>query len=705
MISPYVLDRNKDKFPVHILSLFSLFFPLTFLLILFLPSTTSVRIWIFYGLASTPPFILMGAIAAYLYARLPEKSGMLYAFDLCGAALGTLMAIPGMNLLGPIKYSVLLCLFVMAVSMAVSYVEEKRFETSAVVAGILSVLLFIIVLIPGSNRVIDRLIFNRTVPGKGLFSQISGQTGKIEERRWNAISRLDVVSSTDYPSKFIYIDGQVPATMFQYDTNKVHMDRYLRHFICYAPFTYGKNEKVLSIGCGAGMDCLVGVLGGAKRITAVEVNRELIDIVRQYSLYNGGMFSLPGVTVKVAEGRSFVRSTTEKYDVILFYLAQGNPAEARGRVMLEDYLMTQEAFKDYYDHLNPGGKIAIACHNPHRTSRHLMGWAAMLRERGISLSGAVRRFALLSYPDAAYRFLLIFHRDLPDTVEMAKLRSFTDSTEANAIFLPFIWEEDKDLGGMAQGRMTKEMFIHTSPMGIDINPVSDNKPFQNNVYKGIHPGLALLIKMALISLGAIVLIPLIFLNLSGQRVRFFTWEIYFALLGIGFMVVEVVFMRRMMLYLGYPALALSVILFSILVGAGLGGMAGQRLISAGRDIKLFGVLIILAVLFSFYLFLSIGIMDTIMGKHIALRSIAAIVILLVPAFFMGMPFPFGMALASKQISGSSTWMWGINGVASVAGSVIATVVSLLYGMHMAVWGAAVIYGGAGIMFLTVLRKR
>jgi spermidine synthase len=267
----------------------------------------------------------------------------------------------------------------------------------------------------------------RSVPGKALFDEVRKGAGVIEKSRWNSLGRLDLFRRNDYPAKFFYTDAAVPATMFQYSGNREQMAAYLRRFICFAPFTCGPVEKVLSIGSGGGMDCLISRLGGAGEITAVEINGEMVKMAREEAAYNGGVLDMPGVRTVVDEGRCFVRASRDAYDLILLLLTQGNNAEAGGRVLTENYLMTQEAFGEYYDRLRPGGRLVVAVHNPHRASRYLMTWAEMLRERGVDLSGAVRRFAMLSYPDAAYRFLCVFHREILSPENGRILKAFADS--------------------------------------------------------------------------------------------------------------------------------------------------------------------------------------------------------------------------------------------------------------------------------------
>lgn len=670
-----------------LVSAYGLSMPVTFLLLTLLPSDNPLDLWLLFGACSMPPFILMGLINSRLYQSMPEKGGLLYAFDVVCAALGALASIFGMDLLGPFQYTLLL-------TLALSVVSAMVFGKKGVGAVAVGVCLFILGFSQTLRSTLDWAIMDRSVPGKALFDEIKSPGVSIERTKWTSMGRLDMVSRSDYPAKFFYTDAAVPATMFRFNDNKDETEAYLRRFVCFAPFTYGPCGKVLSIGTGGGMDCLLSGFGGAREVTAVEINGEMVRMAREEAAYNGGVFDLPGVKVVVDEGRSFVRGSREKYDIILLLLTQGNTAEAGGRVLTESYLLTKEAMGEYYDRLLPGGRLAVATHNPHRASRYLMTWAAMLSERGVDLSGSVRRFAMLSYPDAAYRFLCIFNREVVSPEDGARLKAFADSTPAEPIYIPFVLETDRDLGGMARGAVSAADFIRTSPNNINIAPVADNRPFQNDVYYGVHPGLKRLFYITLAFLAALLLLA----NFNGRpagagRGAMAAFSIYFALIGAAFMIAEVVFIRKMMLYLGRPALSLSVVLFSILLGAGLGGFLQQKLAVARKWIPLLAA----ALLLCLNLGLSEQLMDRLAPAPLLWRGPAVALLVMLPAFFMGAAFPAGLAALSLRMQNGTAWMWGINGAAAVTGSVAAMALSLSWGLEAALRFAACLYALAALL--------
>ena len=73
---------------------------------------------------------------------------------------------------------------------------------------------------------------------------------------------------------------------------------------------------MLVIGPGGGKEILTGILGEVQNITGVEVNPDFVRIVKEYSDFNGGIYTnFPNVNIKVAEGRHFIKSTRQHYNI------------------------------------------------------------------------------------------------------------------------------------------------------------------------------------------------------------------------------------------------------------------------------------------------------------------------------------------------------------------------------------------------------
>ena len=168
--------------------------------------------------------------------------------------------------------------------------------------------------------------------------------------------------------------------------------------------------------------------------------------------------------------------------------------------------------------------------------------------------------------------------------------------------------------------------------------------------------------------------------------------IYFGLLGIGFMLIEVPLIQKFTLYLGHPALAFTYVLASLLIGCGIGGYTSNtRLFN--RTIKVFYLPPLFVILINLILLWSINtIFSATTAYSLTIRIIIVSVLVMLQGFFMGMPFPRGLKLiGDSQKAEIVPVMWGINGVTSVIGSVLSVILSMSFGFTWALIAGAVVY--------------
>jgi hypothetical protein len=173
---------------------------------------------------------------------------------------------------------------------------------------------------------------------------------------------------------------------------------------------------------------------------------------------------------------------------------------------------------------------------------------------------------------------------------------------------------------------------------------------------------------------------------------------YFACLGLGFIVVEVGLLQRLILLLGKPVYALAVILSTMLLSSGCGSFFAGRFGPAHLRARLGLLLGVAAGLITVYAFFLPTVLDALLGSRFALRLTASVALVALPGFLLGMPFPSG--IRALELAGRQRlvpWVWGINGAMSVLASVTAIILAIELGYTVVFLLGAACYGLAALL--------
>jgi len=404
-----VPEREKQlRFLINTACLVSLSIPFSVVLMVIISSIDSFRATLLlYCLLLFVPFFFAGMLFSALFRTFPELSARLYGADLIGAAGGSLGIILLLDQMGGMTTSFFLGITVAASALLFAVVLLGRsLRKASIATG--SLLLTIILLIANVTGV-----FFPEVPITGLnpekemslaLTEASLQ-GTIRESRWSAFGRTDLVEFPQRPWEMkLYIDGTAGTPMYRFNGNLNAPDgevsRLREIFTGYFPFFFlspAQKNSALLIGSGGGRDILLALMGGMEHITAVEVNRDIIDIVRDYSWYNGGLTtSFSNVKVVVEEGRNFLKRQRESYDLIMLSLPVTQTSRSlEGFSLTENFLFTTESMQDYLDRLTEEGQLVIVSHDDVTTWKLLVISLAALKERGVSQEAAMNQMYLL----------------------------------------------------------------------------------------------------------------------------------------------------------------------------------------------------------------------------------------------------------------------------------------------------------------------
>ena len=252
-----------------------------------------------------------------------------------------------------------------------------------------------------------------------------------------------------------------------------------------------------------------------------------------------------------------------------------------------------------------------------------------------------------------------------------------------------------------------------------VAPVTDNAPFfffnlklgqvlrPGSLLQGmdwkVNLGVAVLGMVLVISLLAVLgflVVPLA-MGARGQKLRPVRL-LYFVAVGLGYILVEIAFIQRFVLFLGHPVYALTVVVFLLLLSSGAGSMVSRWWLAETNRIWLPLILISAGLLL--YVAILPGLLNQLVGLPFVAKLLVSAGLLLPLGFAMGMPFPTGLRTLAME-PGSEfpaqpdhegggnlvEWAWAMNAASSVLGSVVAIIIAIQFGLNATLASGAVAY--------------
>jgi hypothetical protein len=428
--------------------------------------------------------------------------------------------------------------------------------------------------------------------------------------------------------------------------------------------------------------------------------------------FSGRLYEQPGVRLVVDEGRSFLRRSDERYDLVLGTMVDTWAATAAGAFALtENNLYTREAFRDYLARLAPGGVLSLTRWYqtpPDQLLRILSLGRVVLAERGVRDPG--RHFIVVrgkqegGQPLATATVLLKAEPFTDD--EVAGAEAFAERSGFEVLYTPRT-RPDNDLARLVEAPDPEAFWDAFSS---DVSPPTDNRPF---FFQSARPSqvfsrrwsrgewrrtnLGTLVLFGVVGISALVVAlfilgPLLLARrrLAATRGRL-PFLLYFAALGAGFIVVEVVLVQKCVLFLGHPVYALTVVLFAVLLWSGIGSWLAGRVRDEDAPRALRTMLLAVAGLVVVAAFGLAPIFYALVQLPAPLRILITVLSLAPLGLALGMPMPTGLRLLAGRAPELIPWAWGVNGAASVLGSVAAIALAMRWGFDVALLTAAALY--------------
>jgi hypothetical protein len=173
---------------------------------------------------------------------------------------------------------------------------------------------------------------------------------------------------------------------------------------------------------------------------------------------------------------------------------------------------------------------------------------------------------------------------------------------------------------------------------------------------------------------------------------------YFVAIGLGYILVEIAFIQRFVLFLGHPTYALTVVVFLMLLASGAGSLISRRWLSHPLRVRIPLAIVVLAILV--YLVLLPRVLTGLVGLPFGLKLLLSGFLLAPLAFAMGMPFPSGLRALHGAGAETIEWAWAMNAASSVLGSVLAMVIAIQFGLQVTLAAGALLYAAAALLTST-----
>ena len=685
------------------------------------------------------PFFFAANLVGLVLITFRRQMSRVYAADLTGAGVGA-VAIIGLLFLLPPSTALRFIAFLGFTAAAAVWFECGGTARNAI-AGLLVAAI-------GLYAMPTSWTEPEVSPYKGLSQLLRVHGTRIVAERSSPLGRVTVVESPAVPLRYapglslnsqveppaqlaVFTNADAMTTIVRYTGDREDL-AYLDDMTSALPYHLALPKRVLVLGAGGGADVLQALYHGAGKVDAVELDIRVVNLVRiSFGEFSGGIYDHEKVTIHVSEARGFLNQDGERYDLIQIPPLDSFGSAASGiHGLNENYLYTIEALQRAMERLNDKGYLALTrwVKLPPRDTLKLIATATEALKR----SGAddiSRRMVLIRGWQTS---TLLIKKGLFNPGEISRIKPFgmkrsfdrayypgmpaSEANQYNLLEEPYFYDGARALLGNR-----RDDFLDSYKFNLE--PASDDQPFYfyfmkwgtlpeliSLRYRGgsalIETGyltlLATLAQVLVLSI-IIILVPLFFIRHDGsvQSEKFNRAKVlcYFFTLGLGFLLIEIAFLQKFILFLHHPLYSASVVLGSFLVAAGAGSRLTDRYIGDPGSVRVVRVaIVVIAGLGICYLLLLGPLFQWAANWSMIARVLVTVALIAPLGFCMGMPFPLGLSSLSTGSPSLVPWAWGINGCASVISAVLATVLAIHFGFNSVILIAVVCYLAAAAYF-------
>lgn len=680
------------------------------------------------------PFLLTGLVQGLPITSWPAFAGRIYAASLIGSGLGALAALVALDRLTAPGALSAAAAAAAAAAVVLAGAGRERTDPDARLARrvLVAVAVSLCIALSVVTAAQPAWLEVRMSPYKPLPQLLQFPDAKVVLSESSSESLVDVVASSSVHSapglSFGYQGAMPEQSAAVVDGDRVipltPVDQLGPEFLQSLPsglaYRLRPGAGVLVLEPGAGLEVAAALDGGARSVAAIEGNSLLAGLFRgPLAERTGRIFDDPRVELVGANPRAYLAGSTGGFDVISLALSENRRSVTAGAFSLsENFLMTREAFDTYFARLRPNGVLAVHRWLQLPPTEELRA-ASLLVE---SLQRAGRDPGRHIVAVRSFSTMLILAKAEPfEATEIAAVKAFAEERQYDLVHVPGMAESEANRFNVLRDDRYAETFrrLLADPDSLyqdyeyEVRASTDDRPFFFHFFKwsqiptvvslmgktwqpfggsGYLVVLGLLAVITLLSALMILLPVVVSRRREKERRTPKGWGaragVYFAMLGLGFLMIEVALVGRLLLVLDYSALAFTTVLFGLLTASGVGSVLSSRV--PWRT----ALALLVAFTLLYAMFLS-GPLEVLLRAPLPIRTAGALAGLAPLGILMGVAFPKGLQWVAAE---SAAWLpmaWSVNGFMSVIGAVLAALVSLS-------WGYSVVLACGGAAYLIAL---
>ncbi len=629
------------------------------------------------------PFVFAGGVVGLLLSGYTGQAGRFYGASLLGSAGGAVLSPLLLTLLGSERVVLLCAVFALGTGLVVRQLHSyvRPFVWLGFLGGLLAIL------------TMPAVFAVQPSPYKALSTFRLNPNATIVSTRQNAVSRLDVVESTTIhsapglsagymgpipPQMGLLVDGD---TLMAVSDTRQASDLLAEAMPSAAVYPLQPGANVLLLGSGGNMEAWVALANGASSVTVVEPNRLVYDALAHQLSEWAGMGNDPRLMLLNEQIRTYVQRHEQTYDVVQLTLADNyRPITSGAFTLSEDYTLTVEAFQDYFELLGEDSYFVITRWLQAPPSEELRVLAIILdaldAERPLESLVVFRSYQAMTFIVKPASFT---------AEETALLLQHIETHQFDLVLAPIMPASLINRFARLEAPVYHDTLLQLATTGdraafyarylFDVSPPTDDHPFFHHFFRWEQTaevlenlgrrwqpfggsGFLVLIALLLFVVAAsivFVLLPV------GVRLRFRSVIrevgagtasrvlLYFASLGLAFMMVEIALIQRYTLILGQPTLAMAVVLGALLFSSGIGSIVCER-------VSWRVALVLLVLLLAVYPLLTDSLSPMLLVLPQWARFFAVSLLIMPVAFLMGIPFSRGIVALEGELQ-LVPWAW------------------------------------------------